>query len=172
MSDALAIPDKVSSAQGKWCQPFFLDNFQVERIILAQTEVGGDMKSHTVLIILGVSLFLSEAGVAQEKQVSAKLKDAVSCNEFAAASKQMMGKSVGVEECRIISERPYSISRDISFAESRCVLRAPSTVGLRRKKDRERFILPMVPILFSPSQGSRARVRVASRGTRLRRVTV
>src|SRR5262249_35417216 len=37
-------------------------------------------------------------------RVSAKLKDAVSCNEFAAASKQMMGKSVGVEECRIISE--------------------------------------------------------------------
>src|SRR5262249_53485741 len=104
MSDALAIPDKVSSAQGKWCQPFFLDNFQVERIILAQTEVGGDMKSHTVLIILGVSLFLSETGVAQEMQVSGKLKDASSCNEFAVASKPMMGKSVGFEECRIISE--------------------------------------------------------------------
>jgi hypothetical protein len=55
-------------------------------------------------MILGVSLFLSEAGVAQEKQVSAKFKDAVSCDEFAAASKQMMGKPIGVEECRIISE--------------------------------------------------------------------
>jgi Alpha/beta hydrolase domain len=62
------------------------------------------MRSRAVLMILGVSLFLSEAGVAQEKQVSAKFKDAVSCNEFAAASKQIMGKPVGVEECRIISE--------------------------------------------------------------------
>jgi Alpha/beta hydrolase domain len=62
------------------------------------------MRSRAVLTILGVSLFLSEAGVAQEKQVSAKFKDAVSCDEFAPASKQIMGKPVGVEECRIISE--------------------------------------------------------------------
>src|SRR5262245_42963867 len=82
----------------------FLDNFQAERIVLAQTEVGGHMKSHTVLIILGVTLFLSEAGVAQEKQISAKFKEAVSFYEFAPASKQIMERSVGVEECRIISE--------------------------------------------------------------------
>ena len=62
------------------------------------------MKSLAVLMILGVSLFLSEGGVAQEKQVSAKFKDAVSCDEFSAATKQIMGKPVGVEECRIISE--------------------------------------------------------------------
>jgi hypothetical protein len=62
------------------------------------------MRSRAVLMILGVNLFLSEAGVAQENQVSAKFKDAVSCDEFAAASKQIMGKPIGVEECRIISE--------------------------------------------------------------------
>src|SRR5262245_66183749 len=62
------------------------------------------MKSRAVLIILGVSLVLSENGVPQEKQGSAKLKDAVSCNEFAAASKQMMGKPIGVEECQVVSE--------------------------------------------------------------------
>ena len=62
------------------------------------------MRSRAVLMILGVSLCWSEAGVAQEKQVSVKFKDAVSCGEFAAASKQIMGKPVGVEECRIISE--------------------------------------------------------------------
>ena len=62
------------------------------------------MKPRAVLMILGVSLFLSEAGVAQEKQESAKFKDAVSCDEFSAATKQIMGKPVGVEECRIISE--------------------------------------------------------------------
>ena len=61
------------------------------------------MKPRAVLMILGVSLFLSEAGVAQEKQESAKFKDAVSCDEFSAATKQIMGKPVGVEECRIIS---------------------------------------------------------------------
>src|SRR5262245_26116984 len=62
------------------------------------------MKPCAVLIILGVSLFLSDAGVAQEKQISATFKDAVSCDEFAPASKQIMERSVGVEECRIISE--------------------------------------------------------------------
>jgi Alpha/beta hydrolase domain len=62
------------------------------------------MKSRAVLMILGVSLFLSEAGVAQEKTVLAKFKDAVSCDEFSAATRQIMGKTVGVEQCRIISE--------------------------------------------------------------------
>jgi hypothetical protein len=62
------------------------------------------MRSRAVLMIFGMSLFLSEVAVAQEKQVSAKFKDAVSCDEFAAASRQIMGKAVGVEECRIISE--------------------------------------------------------------------
>ncbi|HUK40615.1 MAG TPA: alpha/beta hydrolase domain-containing protein [Candidatus Acidoferrales bacterium] len=58
-----------------------------------------------VLAFLGVFLLVEKSGFPQEKQrLSAKLKDAVSCNEFAAPSKQVMGKPVGVELCRIISE--------------------------------------------------------------------
>ena len=130
------------------------------------------MKSHAVLIILGVSLFLSEAGVAQEKQVSAKFKDAVSCDEFAAVSKQMMGKPIGVEECRIISEETVFNIKGLKFR--RVEMRITGTVDgwASTEKDRERFISPMVPILFSPSQGSRARVHVASGNTRLRQVMV
>ena len=62
------------------------------------------MMSRAVLMILAVALFLSEAGIAQEKQVPAKFKDAVSCDEFAAPTRQVMGKAVGVEQCQIVSE--------------------------------------------------------------------
>lgn len=62
------------------------------------------MMSRAVLMILGVSLFLSDAGVAQENRASAKFKDTVSCDEFSAATRQIMGKTVGVEQCQIISE--------------------------------------------------------------------
>ena len=68
------------------------------------------MMSRAVLMIVGVSLFLSDAGVAQENRASAKFKDTVSCDEFSAATRQIMGKTVGVEQCQIISEEPYSIS--------------------------------------------------------------
>ena len=44
-------------------------------------------------------------GFAQETTMTPQEnKDAVSCNEFAPPSKQVMGKSVGVEQCEIISE--------------------------------------------------------------------
>ena len=62
------------------------------------------MIARAVLVILAVALFLSEAGIAQEKQVPAKFKDGVSCDEFAAATTQVMGKAVGVEQCQIVSE--------------------------------------------------------------------
>lgn len=62
------------------------------------------MTSRPVLMFLAANLLLGGIGVAQEKPLSAKFKDAISCDEFAAATKQVMGKPIGVEECRIISE--------------------------------------------------------------------
>ena len=56
-------------------------------------------------ISLSLVLLLGETIYAEEKEKSdAKLKETKSCNEFAAPSKQVMEKSVGVEECQIISE--------------------------------------------------------------------
>jgi alpha/beta hydrolase family protein len=50
-------------------------------------------------------VLMSSVAVAQERAKSAKpIKDAVSCNEFAPAAKQLMGQFVGVEQCYIISE--------------------------------------------------------------------
>ena len=44
-------------------------------------------------------------GLAQEKlKPGQKAKDSVPCNEFAPPAKQVMGQSVGVEQCQIISE--------------------------------------------------------------------
>jgi hypothetical protein len=62
------------------------------------------MKLGAVLVAMGLALFLDEVGFTQEKPASARFKDAVSCAEFAAPSKQILGKTVSVEECRIISE--------------------------------------------------------------------
>ena len=60
----------------------------------------------TLLIVIATAFFLlcNGAGFAQEKSKSARLKDAKSCNEFAPAVKQVMGKSVGVEQCYIVSD--------------------------------------------------------------------
>ena len=58
-----------------------------------------------VLTALGMILVFGQSGFPQEKQkLSAKFKDAVSCNELAGPNKQVMGKAVGVEQCQIISE--------------------------------------------------------------------
>jgi len=63
------------------------------------------MMLRAVLMALGLILLLEKSGFPQEKQrLAAKLKDAVSCNEFAGPSKQVMGKPVGVEQCQILSE--------------------------------------------------------------------
>ena len=59
------------------------------------------------LFLFAVTVFFlgGSSGFAQEKTMTPqKNKDAVSCNEFAPPSKQVMGKSVGIEECQIISE--------------------------------------------------------------------
>jgi hypothetical protein len=43
--------------------------------------------------------------IAQERGKPARpIKDAVSCNEFAAPARQLFGQSVGIEQCHIISE--------------------------------------------------------------------
>jgi Alpha/beta hydrolase domain len=58
-----------------------------------------------VLTALGMILVFGQSGFPQEKQkLSAKFKDAVSCNELAGPNNQVMGKAVGVEQCQIISE--------------------------------------------------------------------
>jgi hypothetical protein len=58
-------------------------------------------KSYVVFALV----FASSVAVAQEPGRSAKpIKDAVSCNEFAQTTKQLMGQLVGVEQCHIISE--------------------------------------------------------------------
>src|ERR1043166_9186686 len=63
------------------------------------------MSSHVVLALCGVILLLDNTAFSQEKpKSSAKFKDAVSCNELTAPAKQAMGKSVGVEQCQIVSE--------------------------------------------------------------------
>jgi hypothetical protein len=60
----------------------------------------------TLMIIVALALIsiFNAAGFAQEKAKVAKFKDAASCIEFAPAAKQAMGKSVGVEQCYVISE--------------------------------------------------------------------
>jgi hypothetical protein len=63
------------------------------------------MMLRAMVAALGLILLLEKSGFPQENQrLSAKLKDAVSCNEFAVPSKQVMGKPVGVEQCQILSE--------------------------------------------------------------------
>jgi hypothetical protein len=63
------------------------------------------MRSRLLLILLGAGPLLGEIGVAQERQVAAKLKETVSCDEFATTTmQQVMGKTVGVEQCQIVSE--------------------------------------------------------------------
>jgi hypothetical protein len=50
-------------------------------------------------------LFLSSPGAAQERGRAAKaIKDAISCNEFAPATKELMGQIVGIEHCYIVAE--------------------------------------------------------------------
>ena len=63
------------------------------------------MAARLVLFAL-MALFLARTnGFSQTKTKSAqKSMDTVSCNEFAPPSKQVLGKSVGVDECQIISE--------------------------------------------------------------------
>jgi hypothetical protein len=54
---------------------------------------------------LGMALLFGQTTYAQEKEKSdARQEETKSCNEFAPPNKQVMGKSVGIEECRIISE--------------------------------------------------------------------
>ena len=63
------------------------------------------MVPYFLLIGLMFFAFSGEAGFAQERRrVSETPKDAVSCNEFVSPSKEVSGKKVGVEECRIIGE--------------------------------------------------------------------
>ena len=58
-----------------------------------------------VLVTFGLILLFEKSGLPQEKQkLSARFKNAVSCDEFAAPNKQVIGKSVGVEQCQILSE--------------------------------------------------------------------
>ncbi|HEY1372512.1 MAG TPA: alpha/beta hydrolase domain-containing protein [Candidatus Binatia bacterium] len=60
----------------------------------------------TLFIVIAATFLLlfNGAGFAQEKPKDARLKNAASCNEFAPAAKQVMGKSVGVEQCYIVSD--------------------------------------------------------------------
>lgn len=63
------------------------------------------MAMNVFLLSLINFLIAGTLAVAQEKAKTAqKLKDAVSCNEFAALAKQAMGQSIGVDQCHIISE--------------------------------------------------------------------
>ena len=85
------------------------------------------MMSCAVLIILGVSLFLSEAGVAQENRASAKFKDTCLMRRVRRLRlRQIMEKLL---EWKAMPDhfrgKPYSISKDTSFAESRCGSPAP-----------------------------------------------
>ena len=63
------------------------------------------MMIHAAFVSLSLVLLFGQTTYAQEKETSdVKLKETKSCNEFAPPTKQIMGKSVGVEQCQIISE--------------------------------------------------------------------
>ncbi len=80
------------------------------------------MLLRAMLAALGLFLLLEKSGFPQEKQrLSAKLKDAVSCNEFAAPGKQVMGKPVGVEQCQILSEETVYDIKATNFGASKLV---------------------------------------------------
>jgi hypothetical protein len=51
------------------------------------------MMLRAVLTTLGMILVFGQSGFPQEKQLSAKFKDAVSCNELAGPNNQVMGKA-------------------------------------------------------------------------------
>ncbi len=58
-----------------------------------------------LIVITAIFLLLFDGvGFAQEKSKDARLKNAASCNEFAPAAKQVMGKNVGIEQCYIVSD--------------------------------------------------------------------
>jgi hypothetical protein len=62
------------------------------------------MRSGKYFFLLIAVLFVASIG-AQERARSVKvIKDAVSCNEFAQAGKQLFGQPVRVEQCQIVSE--------------------------------------------------------------------
>jgi hypothetical protein len=55
--------------------------------------------------VVFILVFAGSVATAQERGKSAKpIKDAVSCNEFAQSTKEVLGQLVGVEQCHIISE--------------------------------------------------------------------
>jgi hypothetical protein len=86
------------------------------------------MRSRPVLMLLGASLLLGEIGVAQEKQLAAKFKDAVACDELASPTRhQVMGKTVGVEQCQIISEETVFNTKGHKFR--RVEMRLTGTVN-------------------------------------------
>lgn len=63
------------------------------------------MRNFRNLFFILAALCVPSLVIAQERGKLAKpIKDAISCNEFAAPVKQLMGQSVGVEQCHIISE--------------------------------------------------------------------
>jgi hypothetical protein len=56
-------------------------------------------------IYLPLLLVVVAVAFAQERGRSVKIpKDAVSCNEYAPALKQIFGQAIGIEQCSIISE--------------------------------------------------------------------
>jgi alpha/beta hydrolase family protein len=63
------------------------------------------MAFKNLLLALLPSLMLAAPGATQERSKAArKIVDSAPCNEFAPAAKTVMGKSVGIEQCQIISE--------------------------------------------------------------------
>jgi hypothetical protein len=62
------------------------------------------MRSPAAALVAMIIFLLAQTGFTQEKAKSVKAVEGVSCNEFAPPVKQLIGGSVGVEQCRIISE--------------------------------------------------------------------
>lgn len=86
------------------------------------------MITHKLLCLLSTLFFITSAA-AQERGRSARtINDAVSCNEFAPPMKQLIGQTVGVEPCQIISEE--------------------TVFNIKGQKFRARFISPMLRTSF------------------------
>ena len=110
---------------------------------------------------LAVALVLNDSGFAQDKaKAPGKFKDAISCNEFASSSKKVLGQSVGIDQCLIVSEETVFNIRGEKFR--RVEIRLTGTVdgwASKEKGPRATYFTDGPDFVFTQSglTGPRAR---------------
>jgi hypothetical protein len=124
-----------------------------------------------LFIILAV-LSAAPLAIAQERGKQAKpIKDAVSCNEFAAPVKQLMGQSVGVEQCYIVSEETVFNIRGDKFRRVEVRVSGSVEGWASREKGSRAIYFSDGPTSFLPSPVLPVRARMASAGMKPQPVT-